>query len=291
MLHKHIFSIILASAGIAANAAEPATPDTVMHAIDVDVVVTESSTGLNIKATNSEYALSHFEKYPENTTIQSTQSRLRMPAARISDNKSTIWNIISGQLRFGFVNAPGAPASLDIEMGKSLEISWLNTLAMQCYIKNIHSSVSAGIGLTWRNYRTTTGMRFTSLDNGDVGFAPFSENQTPKYSRLKVFSLSFPILFTHYFNIPRLPNVAIQLGPVLNWNSHASIESKWIDELGRKQKEGSNNVGQRHFTVDLYAALRVFSDIGIYVRYSPQSVLCNPQLDFTTFSTGIAIGI
>lgn len=292
MLRKtsYILTAILSLAAAAATAQEPA--DTLMRATDVDVVITESAAGLRIDATGDDITLTHTERYPDNATIHSSQSRLRMPSACLGGNSRVRWDIISSSLMFGFSGTTGAPEALDLEMGKSLEISWLNVLAVRCDLRAIHSSVSLGVGFGWRNFRTTTGMRLVRSVDGPIGYLPFADDVTPKYSRLKVFSLSVPVLYTVNFSLPRLRHLGLQLGPVVNFNTHASIESRWLDADGRKQTQSIKNPGQRRVSVDLYAALRFCQAVGIYVRYSPQSVLRrSPAVDFTPLSTGFVIGI
>lgn len=267
-------------------------PDTLLLATDVDVVLTETANALHITATNATDTVSFTEQYPEGATIKAESRRSFGSISGLGGNRCIQAELISGNLMFGFVGAPGAPSALDLEMGRSYEISWLNTLGISAHLKGINASVSVGVGLSWRNYRTTTGMRFTPPAEGPAGFEPFNPEVTPKYSRLKVFSLSFPILYKQNFRIPGLPSMAVQAGPVLNWNSHASIASRYIDADGVKHNESTNNTGVRRFSVDLYAAVRLFDEVGIYVRYSPQSVLSNnPALDFRTLSTGVVIGL
>ena len=132
-----------------------------------------------------------------------------------------------------------------------------------------------GIGFGWRNYRTTTGMRLVQGDGGAISYTPFADDMTPKYSRLKVFSLSVPVFYTFRFSLPRIKHLGLQFGPIVNFNTHASIENRW----------------QRRLSVDLYAALRFCDAVGIYVRYSPQSVLLHsPAVDFKPLSTGFVVG-
>lgn len=292
MLRKtsYILTALLSLAAATATAQEPA--DTLMHATDVDVVITENAEGLRIDATGDDIALSHTERYPDNATIHSSQSRLRIPSASLGGNSRVRWEIISSTLMCGFSGTTGAPDALDLEMGKSLEITWLNAVAVRCDLRSIHSSVSVGLGFGWRNFRTTTGMRLVRSVDGPIAYLPFADDVTPKYSRLKVFSLSVPVLYTVNFSLPRLKNMGLQLGPVINFNTHASIESRWLDADGRKQTQSIKNPGQRRVSVDLYGALRFCSDVGVYVRYSPQSMLRHsPAVDFTPLSTGIVFGI
>lgn len=292
MFRKHIIALLISSM-MPAIAAATERPDTLLHAHAADVTITETVAGLRVDARTDSFVVSVTEPYPADAVIKSHQSSMRTLGARLGHSRQVEWELISGSFMFGFTNALGAPRDIDFEMGKSFEISWLNTMSLSCRIKSIHSRVSAGIGITWRYYRTTTGMRLIAGEGCVAGFEPFDGALTPKYSRLKVFSLSFPILFTHYFHIPGIKGTAVQAGPVLNLNTHSSLQSRWLDADGRKQTQTVKSIGQRRFTVDLYASVALFEGLGLYVRWSPQSVLRNcPQLDgFTTLSTGFILGL
>ncbi len=291
MRFKYISAICSIFTAIGLNAMTAST-DTVLHATGVDVLISENAEGLRIETSDSSSAATFTEVFPENATISSEQ-HFRKPFIGLWGNKHISWDVITANVLAGFVNAAGAPGEIDFEQGKSYEISVLNAAAIRCSINSTHSSISAGIGISWRNYRTTTGMQLTHGNDGSVGYEPFPSDVSPRYSRLKVFSLSFPILFTQKFRIPHARHLCLQFGPVLNWNSHASLSSRWINSDGSKGKFSTNDVAARRFSVDIYGALELFQGIGLYVRYSPQSVLrASPALgDFKSLSTGIVLAL
>ena len=289
MIRRTILAIAFAAIAFSASAAEPG--DTLMRATDVDVLITETPEYLRVTASDSTNTMTWTERYPANAKVKSRQ-RFGMRSPSIGGNKNTYWDVISGNLMFGFVSGHGAPAALDLEMGHSIEISWLNVLAVCCNFRKAHSSLSLGIGFGWRNYRTTTGMRFAVDGGGTTSYEPFAPDASPRYSRIKTFSLSFPLLYTQNFRIGSFKDLGVQIGPVLNWNSHGSMATRWYDADGRKMTDKTNRVDQRRFSVDIYGALRLFPAVGVYVRYSPQSVLRNaPDLDFTPLSTGIVLAL
>ncbi len=192
----------------------------------------------------------------------------------------------------GWVNACGQPDGMGIEMGKSLEISWLHALAVSYRLPWRSSWVSLGFGFDWRNYRISTGAtRFVSTENGGVGIGEYPEEVTPKGSRLKVFSMGVPLIWHQ-----RLPlrlfgyNCVIGLGAVFNYNSHASMKTKWEMPDGSKVEQKTNHIGHRRFTVDFIGMVHVWAGVNLYVRYSPNSVLRGAgQPRFNPLSSGIMI--
>ena len=105
-----------------------------------------------------------------------------------------------------------------------------------------------------------------------------------KFSRLKVFSLTIPFMINQALS----KNVVFSVGPVINFNTHASLKTRYILN-GEKVKETDNNIHQNRMTIDLMAKLR-FKSIGIYAKYSPSDML-NTEFGpkFRSLSTGITL--
>lgn len=188
----------------------------------------------------------------------------------------------------GFVSAAGAPQGMDVEMGKSIEIGVLNLVGVK-YRYSRTSEFSIGFGLDWRNYRSTRGTLFVAED-GRVGVSTFSQEVTPRFSRLKIYSLQFPILYSQRLGRAAGHAAWLSLGPVMCLNTHGSLKSSWLDvESGENTTVASNDIGQRKFTIDFIATLSL-GDIGVYVRYSPYKVLTSARApEFTTFSAGFGL--
>lgn len=171
-------------------------------------------------------------------------------------------------------------------MGKSFEISWLNILAAQA-TNRFGNSFSLGVGINWRNYRTTLDNCFTVTD-GVVGTGQYPEGVEPRLSRIKIFSVQFPLLYSQ-----RLPfgiwreRMLLRFGPIFNLNSHASVLTAWHD--GKHSSEYKvNGINVRPFTIDLFASLHVCDFVSLYARYSPYYALTgHHSLNFHQFSTGV----
>lgn len=193
---------------------------------------------------------------------------------------------------FGFVNTHKGPENLNVEMAKSFELGILQLAAVEYSTPGDWTNFSIGIGLDWRNYKmTTSDSRFIPVD-GQVAVGPYPDDVQSKFSRLKIFSLSFPIMIEQKipFKVPGGSYFSIAFGAVLNYNGHASMKTHWIDANHNQVEEYCGHIGRRPFTVDLMGIVRLSSCLGIYGKYSLMDTLrgdINPS--FRTFSTGLIL--
>lgn len=184
-----------------------------------------------------------------------------------------------GGLGFGFVNALNAPQPMNVDMGNSYEI-FFDALRFRWRPWRNGTSFSIGFGFSWRNFRMTGNTRFVQNDN-TMGFDTYPENADVKFSRIKVFSLTLPVMFHQSF----AKNFQFGCGAVVNFNTHASM--KTVYKLnGEEHKFSTDNIHQRRATVDLMAYLK-FKVLSLYVKYSPSDVLVN---DFGPKFNSLSVG-
>lgn len=199
-----------------------------------------------------------------------------------SKTKKYRGNLCVGGFEFGVVNAIETSEGMDMDMGASYEFS-LDHLLRFNYNVLPATSVSMGFGMTWRNYRMTGRTRF--IKEGDkLVLGAYPEGSDIKFSRLKVFSLTVPFMINQSLG----RKVVFSVGPVVNFNTHASLKTRYTLN-GEKVKEKNNNIHQNRMTVDLMAKLR-FNSLGVYAKYSPSDMLntdFGPK--FRSFSTGITL--
>lgn len=199
-----------------------------------------------------------------------------------SKTKKYRGNLCVGGFGFGVVNAIETSEGMDMDMGASYEFS-LDHLLRFNYNVLPATSVSMGFGMTWRNYRMTGRTRF--IKEGDkLVLGAYPEGSDIKFSRLKVFSLTVPFMINQSLG----RKVVFSVGPVVNFNTHASLKTRYTLN-GEKVKEKNNNIHQNRMTVDLMAKLR-FNSLGVYAKYFPSDMLntdFGPK--FRSFSTGITL--
>ena len=114
----------------------------------------------------------------------------------------------------------------------------------------------------------TNRQRFLKDTDSNVLVAGYPDNAIPDFSRLKVFSLQVPALY-HY---PFSRKYSIGVGPVVNFNTHSSLKTRYKDADGRKQKDTANNVHANAVTVDIMAVAHT-PLVNFYFKYSPCEVL------------------
>lgn len=190
------------------------------------------------------------------------------------------WNIYSGGFVIGWANAP---SGLDVDMGHSMELGWLNVIGAK--LNTGHGQrITMGVGIDWRNYKLCRGTRY-AWDDDHVWTDLYPTDATPRSSRLKVFSLTLPIILRQ-----RLVNkVDLMAGAIVNFNVHGSLETVY-DLDGTKITERTTRIHQVPVTADIFAGVK-WSCLGAYVRYSPCHVLRQEHAPaFTSFSTGIFLG-
>ena len=291
-MKKTLLIAAMIHAAALANAQE--RPDTILSVSNPSsVTITETPEGFGVSVVtntqNGESRSAYSESFDNPVKVDARSWR---SCLSLAPSKNLKWDVTVSEPGIGWINACGQPDGMGVEMGKSLEISWLNALAVTYRLPLRSSWISLGFGFDWRNYRISTGAsRFVPDGNGGVEIGEYPEGVTPKGSRLKVFSMGVPLLWHQ-----RLPfrifgqSCVLRLGAVFNYNSHASMKTKWELPDGSKAEQKVNHIGHRRFTVDFIGMLRVWYGINLYVRYSPNSVLRGVgQPRFNPLSTGLIL--
>lgn len=274
----------------AATAASPEKADTVMSVDSPDrVTITESPDGVSIIVNglkgDSTFVASHSRRFDAPTRVNAKSWHAPIPLSRSRSG----WEFTIGGPGIGWTMAVGQPDGTGIEMGKSLEISWLNMVALAYRMPWQSSALSFGFGLDWRNYRNSTSASCFVPVDGRVEIGSYADGVSGTSSRLKVFSLGIPVLWKQKLPFRMLGTQAtLSLGAVFCYNSHASLRTCWTEPDGTKAVRTSNRIGQRRFSIDLIGLFTIAGPMSAYVRYSPNSVLRGPlQPHFRPFSTGL----
>lgn len=281
---KNILSAIAVCVAVCAHAAENC--DTLLRAENASLTIVETDSCLHVAVEDASGLINLTEPYPARGIVSSRQNSKRL-AAQLWGNERMGWDIVSSMPLVGFVQASGCSECFD--MGRSIELSWLQVLGVALRFYKSDCTLSAGLGISWRNYRTIPDLRLTADERGGVDFAPSDPDITLQSSRVKVFSLTLPVLFTQNVYFSPRHRLRYSFGPMLCFNTHGSLRSRWLDADGAKQRESTSHIARRKFTADLFAAVGM-NGLSVYVRYSPMSVLTR-GLDFTSFSTGVVLDL
>lgn len=246
------------------------------------VIIVEGADGTSVEVIDNSGSVNKVNCRGEGDNYIRSSSRFN----RVGTDCCGNWDIVSNGLCFGFVATPGSPSALSPDMGKSMEIGWLNIIAMERQLYR-GWAMSLGIGIDWRNYRSTKGLVYESTG----GHTEPGANDKPwyRFSRIKIFSLQFPLLWTKNFKKRSGMTPAIGFGTIFNLNTHGSVKTSWRDENGKKRNAVSNDIGQRIFTIDIYGQIRL-GDVGVYVRYSPYKILTGQTpFDYRPLSVGVSL--
>lgn len=293
---KRILLPLIILSALTAYARQPESPveaaDTVININNPsNIVLSETHDGIKLMVIEGEdsvttYSYTHPD--PNNVNISSIKgpsidSGNALVLSSWKKSNKTTFDVVVGGLSIGKNFAMGQPEPMDITTGKSWELSWIYTLGLR--ISRNGNSFTTGIGFNWRNYRMTGPYQFVKSD-GAIGLAQYPEGSQGRWSRLKVTTLSIPLLYTRKI----WKGLRITAGGMVNFATHSSLKTKFIYE-GREIETSQNGIYPRPVTVDLYGAVSVCG-LGWYVRYSPMKVIRDghgPQ--FSTLSTGIVLGL
>lgn len=283
-----VMGILAGSMGCLAQTSQDTTI-VVNNAHKVTIEKTQRSLAVKVEgsAENPSYFYSHQMEVDTTASVITTEKNadwdftIPFVGKKKKSRKYFITRDITS-ISIGMVNAVKGSDPLNIDMGASYEVS-VDNVVRTFYNLTPSTSVSIGAGVRWRNYRMTGNTRFVKEGNNLV-LDNYPEGADIKFSRLKTFSISVPLMLNQAIN----HHVAISLGTVINVNTYGSLKTRYT--LGdEKMVEKSKNIHQNRTTVDFTAILR-FKQIGIYAKYSPSNVL-NTEFGpkFNSYSAGISL--
>lgn len=226
--------------------------------------------------------------YESNTSISRDHWEL-IPSVKVGksrrDNDGLSYphytNEVTAHVGIGFTCPTHVDERVDFSTFKSWEI-FATVLQLDHFLdRRERNKVSLGLGIDWRNYRMTDDLRFTKDLDGNVILDGYPLEFEPKSSRIKVFSLTGTLRFEHDFG----RGFAIGFGPVVNFNTYASIKTKY-KFLGDKCKRVEKHIRQRPITIDWMLNMRI-ADFPLYVKYSNDDVLKDGGVKFRSLSFGL----
>lgn len=187
----------------------------------------------------------------------------------------------------GLVSATEQAPGMEVGFGNSGWEFILNNLFKWEYRPVRCTSLSLGFGLDWRNYRMTGDRRFLKQDNNII-IAPYPEGADVNFSRIKVFSMTLELLLRQKIT----KKVSVAAGPVVNFNTHASIKTRYAVGKGKEKegfKETTSNIHHKPVTFDLKGVLSI-DPLSFYFKYSPVNTLeTSFGPEFRSMSAGVLI--
>jgi len=206
---------------------------------------------------------------------------VKLGKGKAEENGRRSQNQLSVHLGVGFTCPTHVDERLDFSTFKSWEIFATVVQWDHFFDRKSHNKLSIGLGIDWKNYRMTDDMLFTKGPDGDVTVAKFPLEYEPKFSRIKVFSLTATLRYEHNFG----NGFAIGFGPVFNFNTYASIKTRY-KFLGDKMMHVEKSIRQCPVTIDWMLNMRV-AGFPFYVKYSNDDVLKDGGVKFRSLSFGL----
>ena len=183
---------------------------------------------------------------------------------------------IAIDLGIGVGTPTNAPDGYGFAPFKSME--WIIGLRYTYTPKKSSHTYSVGLWLNWRRYGLATDRQFDMVEDSYanhkvVGLTDYPAGATHRSSRIGIFSLSVPLMFSQRFG--RDSKFKLTVGPVINFNVRGRINSSY--ELGDEDVDVSiKDFEYRPVTIDFMGML-TYKGIGVYGKYSPMSVLKTDQ--------------
>ena len=173
-----------------------------------------------------------------------------------------------------------APDGVDFAPFRSWEIGL--TVAQYEYTpKNSKTTLSAGIGVDWRNYTLSGHDKMFAKVNDVVGVFDRKGDISELASRISTCSLSLPLMVKQSFS----KDFAASLGAQFNWNFYSRLNN-YYEEGDHEIDDQTKKIGERPITIDVLGMLH-FGDFAVYCKYSPMSVLKKDKgPDFKSLAVG-----
>ncbi|MBO7609387.1 MAG: hypothetical protein J6S96_04210 [Muribaculaceae bacterium] len=170
-------------------------------------------------------------------------------------------------------------------LGATQEVGILIAAGVEYNFGN-KNRLTFGVGYQAKWYNLKSDYSFVGDDNGNLDIVDFPLEFKKTSSMLAVHTFQFPLLYSKGIN----KNFELWAGPIMNWNFYASYKRDYkVDKT--HINESTNGIHQRKISFDVVAGMN-FKAIGLYFRYSPQSVLkdgTGPKID-NRWSLGIIAG-
>ncbi len=282
----------------AQNVVPAEQPDTLLHVSNPSkVIITENSVGTTVTVDGIEgdetFEASVTAAYPQEGSVSSRQRTIGYNMTSILGWRRNIdpsrgyWMLDVDGLCVGLSKPTAMKGEDGLQWSKSFEISWLSCIAVGYQYRR--HTFTLGIGFDWRNYKISTSDRFLQA-NAEKGleWGKYENGERGRFSRLKIFSLQFPLLYS--LSIPST-SLYLKCGPIFNFNTYGSLKTVYDDADGNRCEDFTKDISPRRFTVDLFGSLTFNKGIGFYVRYSTAGVMRAPGLNFTPLTVGVMFGL
>lgn len=181
------------------------------------------------------------------------------------------------------INIPlSTPSDVDFAPFRSWEIG-ITPLQYDYTPQNSKTTLSAGLGLTFRNYTLSGHDKMFSKVNDQIVVGQRESNLSDLSSSIYTMGFSMPLLVKQKFG----KNFGISLGAQLNWYCYGRVNNKY--EIGDHEYDiNIKDIGYNPVTVDILGIIHVAEGFGIYCKYSPMNVMKSGRgPEYSSISVGL----
>ena len=178
------------------------------------------------------------------------------------------------------INIPlSTPSDVDFAPFRSWEFG-ITPLQYDYTPQNSKTTLSAGLGLTFRNYTLSGHDKMFSKVNDQIVVGQRESNLSDLSSSIYTMGFSMPLLVKQKFG----KNFGISLGAQLNWYCYGRVNNKY--EIGDHEYDiNIKDIGYNPVNVDILGIIHVAEGFGIYCKYSPMNILRSSYTDNTKFQS------
>lgn len=266
---KKLLMMMALTAAVAAQASEKT--DTVVVNEAKTVMIITNDTAQQVTIVGQDGNASYDKTVPLN--------EYKMRKSRKKNEKDDPWDT---DFDFGVgVNTPlvategyGFATFRSWEIFLGLRFAYTPKKALQTY--------SFGLWCDWNTYGLSTNKMFTKDEQNVVGLTPYPQDVKNQTSRLSIFSLSVPLLFTQ--KLGHDSKCKVTLGPVVNFNVYGRLNTSY-EQGDNELSISTKDINYRPVTLSVMGAFQ-YGDVAFYCKYSPISVMKKdkgPQFQSLTF--------
>lgn len=174
--------------------------------------------------------------------------------------------------QWGINMMTGVPDGYDFKVWPSFE--WGLGILFDYYPNGKKNAWSTGLLLNWHNYRLASDSYLQKDTQDKLVSLPYAAAQTERRSQLQSFSLTLPLIYTHYFSTRR--TWGFSLGALVNFNTSAYAH-RTFEFDGEEYDVKTKKIGQRPVTIDGLLQIHTPTALSLYVKYSPTTFFKNDR--------------
>ena len=240
------------------------------------VIITERGSDIRMKVNglqdDDDYNYEYRVKQDSDGSITTTETEnknveLKIPFKRCGNEKDSHFEVFLSDVYMGWGRTDVEAGAQPYIRKKAYEAGVLNLVALGYKFNQNRSRLSLGVGFNWAFYGTKNPYLWATDDAGHVGVGQMEDYDLKhRHANLVVRSLQFPLMFNQRVG----EKVYLAVAGVMNWNYYANLENRFkIDKNDFNVK--TRGLHQRKVSFDVMA-IASWRKLGVYFRYSPQSV-------------------